>query len=171
MQNNLTSIELKALLMYYFRFIRHFKLVATEVCVLDSFFADVITTTEKDIVEVEIKTSLSDFEHEFTSKDHKHEIYLNEQLNPGRKLPKQVYKKMPNRLFYAVEPRLTRDVLKIINGTPYGLMEVTKSWDSPVRVVKPAQKLHHTFPSIINERAICRCSSELVSMYVCNLKV
>ena len=95
--------------MYYYRYIRHFPLVATEVGVLSNYFADVIAATPNDVIEVEIKTSLEDFEHEFKSKDSKHSLYLNELINPGKKLQNTVYKMMPNRLFYAVENRLIRE--------------------------------------------------------------
>ena len=79
--NKLTSIEIKGLVMYYYRYIRHFPLVATEVGVLSNYFADVIAATPNDVIEVEIKTSLEDFEHEFKSKDSKHSLYLNELIN------------------------------------------------------------------------------------------
>lgn len=169
--NKLSSIEIKGLVMYYYRYIRHFPLVATEVGVLNNYFADVVASTDKEIVEVEIKTSIEDFEHEFKSKEKKHNLYLNELINPGHKLQDSVYKMMPNRLFYAVEPRLIKDVFRVVNGTPYGVMEVTKNLDNPVRVVRPAGKLHHGFPKRLYDRAVCRCSSELVSMYVGNLRL
>ena len=167
----LTSIEIKGLVMYYYRYIRHFPLVATEVGVLSNYFADVIAATPNDVIEVEIKTSLEDFEHEFKSKDSKHSLYLNELINPGKKLQNTVYKMMPNRLFYAVENRLIRDVFRVVEGTPYGVMEITNSLDHPVKVIRPAGKLHHGFPQRVWDRAVSRCSSELTSLYIKELKL
>lgn len=169
--HNLTSVEIKALVMYYYRFVRHFPLVATEVSVLDNYFADVIGATDKDIVEVEIKTTLYDFEHEFKSKEAKHNAYLNELINPGHKLPDSMYKIMPNRLFYAVEHHLIKDVFNVVQGTPYGVMEVRKSLNDPIKVIRPAGKLHHGFPNRLWDRTIQRCSSELTSMYAGQLKL
>ena len=74
-EKHLTSIEIKGLVMYYYRYIRHWPLVATEVSVLNNFFADVVAASYKELVEVEIKTSLEDFEHEFKTKESKHNIY------------------------------------------------------------------------------------------------
>lgn len=167
---NLTSIEIKALVMYYYRFIRHWPLVATEVGVLDNFFADVIGACDKEIVEVEIKVSLYDFEQEFKSKQKKHDAYLNELVNPGKKLPDPVYKLMPNRMFYAVESHLVKEVFNIVNGTPYGVMEITRDFNNPVKVIRPAGKLHHGFPTRLWDRTVQRCSSELTSMYFGQLK-
>lgn len=165
----LTSIEIKGLVMYYYRFIRHWPLVATEVGVLNNYFADVIGACSTDVQEVEIKVSLSDFEHEFKSKQKKHDAYLNELINPGHKLPDPVYKLMPNKLFYAVEPHLVKDVFRVVEGTPYGVMEVRKDWNNPVSVIRPAGKLHHGFPTRLWDRTVQRCSSELTSMYAAQL--
>ena len=167
----LTSIEIKGLVMYYYRFIRHWPLVATEVGVLNNYFADVIGACNTDIQEVEIKVSLSDFEHEFKSKQKKHDAYLNEILNPGKKLPDPVYKLMPNKLFYAVEHHLVKDVFQVVEGTPYGVMEVRKDLSNPVSVVRPAGKLHHGFPARLWDRTVQRCSSELTSMYAGQLSL
>lgn len=166
----LTSIEIKGLVMYYYRFVRHWPLVATEVGVLNNYYADVIGANSNEVVEVEIKTTLHDFEHEFQSKKKKHDAYLNELINPGHKLPDQMYKLMPNRLFYAVEPHLIKDVFHVVEGTPYGVMEVHKSINDPIRVVRPAGKLHHGFPTRLWDRTVQRCSSELTSMYAANLE-
>ena len=155
--------------MYYYRFIRHWPLVATEVGVLNSDFADVIGACSTDVQEVEIKVSLSDFEHEFKSKQNKHDAYLNELINPGKKLPDPVYKLMPNKLFYAVESHLVKDVFRVVEGTPYGVMEVRKDWNNPVSVIRPAGKLHHGFPTRLWDRTVQRCSSELTSMYAAQL--
>lgn len=168
-EKHLTSIEIKGLVMYYYRYIRHWPLVATEVSVLNNYFADVVAASYKEIVEVEIKTSLEDFEHEFKTKESKHNIYLNSLINPNKRLDKKTYNQMPNKLFYAVEPHLIPDVISVVSGTPYGVMEVTKSFDSPIRVVRPAEKLHHNFPQRVYDKAVQRCSSELVSMYVAGL--
>lgn len=78
---------------------------------------------------------------------------------------------MPNRLFYAVENRLIKDVFRVVEGTPYGVMEITNSLDHPVKVIRPAGKLHHGFPQRVWDRAVSRCSSELTSLYIKELKL
>ena len=133
--------------------------------------ADIVYITKSDyLVEVEIKVSLYDFEQEFKSKQKKHDAYLNELVNPGKKLPDPVYKLMPNRMFYAVESHLVKEVFNIVNGTPYGVMEITRDFDNPVKVIRPAGKLHHGFPTRLWDRTVQRCSSELTSMYFGQLK-
>ena len=112
---------------------------------------------------------MEDFEHEFKTKESKHNIYLNSLITPNKKLDRKTYNQMPNKLFYAVEPHLISDVLSVVSGTPYGVMEVKKTFDSPIRVVRPAEKLHHNFPQRVYDKAVQRCSSELVSMYVAGL--
>ena len=76
---------------------------------------------------------------------------------------------MPNKLFYAVESHLVKDVFRVVEGTPYGVMEVRKDWNNPVSVIRPAGKLHHGFPTRLWDRTVQRCSSELTSMYAAQL--
>lgn len=166
----LTSVDLKYYILSYYRYIRHFFVVATEVPVLNHFVADVIAATNRDVVEIEIKTSLADFFKEFQSKESKHNMYLTGSINNVKLKPIQ-YKKMPNRLFYAAEKHLIPDILRVLRGTPYGLISVDTSKSQPVEVVKPANKLHTIFPQRVYNRAILRCTSELCTLYKDLLKL
>ena len=165
-KNKLTSIDLKYYIMAYYRYIRHWPVVATEVSTLKSFFADVIAADTQELVEIEIKTTREDFLREFSSKESKHNIYLDYDINKAHQLKKQAYQLMPNRMFYAAEPKLASIMVDILKGSPYGVIEVDITRPiSPAQVIKSADLLHQTFPKQLYNRAIHRATSELVSLY------
>ena len=164
--NRLTSVDLKYYIMAYYRYIRHWPVVATEVNTLRSFYADVIAADTQELIEVEIKTTREDFLKEFSTKESKHNIYLNYDIKGAHSLKKQAYQLMPNRMFYAAEPTLAQIMVKILKGSPYGVIEVDyKRGISPAQVIKSADLLHSTFPKQLYNRAIHRATSELVSLY------
>ena len=164
-KNKLTSVDLKYYIMSYYRYIRHWPVVATEVNTLKSFYADVIAADNQEVVEVEIKTTREDFLQEFTTKQSKHNIYLDFDTTNQHKLSKQAYQLMPNRLFYAAEPHLTSLMVKTLKGTPYGVIEVDWRRAIPAQVIKSANQLHNIFPKQLYNRAVLRATSELVSLY------
>lgn len=160
----LTSLDLKYHIMSYYRYTRHWPLVATEVNTLKTFYADVIAADIEELIEVEIKTSREDFLKEFSTKESKHNIYLSKDMN--KELGKGTYQLMPNRMFYAAEPSLCPLMLDILKGSPYGIIEVDYHRGiTPVQVIKGATKLHNIFPKQLYSRALMRATSELVSLY------
>lgn len=165
MIKRLTSVEIKSYLLAYYRYVRHFFVVATEVPVINKYVADVVAATNRDVVEVEIKTSLADFYKEFQTKEGKHDLYLKSSIDGTVRLRNDQYKKIPNRLFFAAEKYLIPDMLRVLEGTPYGLIEIDTSKSQPVEVVKTASKLHSVYPQRVYNRAILRCTSELCTLY------
>lgn len=164
-KNKLTSVDLKYYIMAYYRYIRHWPVVATEVNTLKSFYADVIAADTQELVEIEIKTTREDFLKEFSTKESKHNIYLDYDISKQHKLKKQAYQLMPNRFFYAAEKPLAQIMINILKGSPYGVIEVDTNREIPAQVIKSAEQLHRIFPKQLYNRAIHRATSELVSLY------
>lgn len=165
-KRKLTSVDLKYYILSYYRYVRHWCVIATEVNTLKSFIADVIASNGQELIEVEIKTSKEDFLKEFNTKESKHNLYLDYDMKHQHKLSKAAYQLMPNRMFYAAEPELAHFMTNILKGTPYGVIEVDyHKTIYPAQVIKTADQLHSIFPKQLYNKAIHRATSELVSLY------
>lgn len=185
----LTTPELKYYVMKYYRIERQMPIVCTECHVLGSFIADVIAADDKEVIEVEIKNSYSDFSADFDHKQAKHTAYLNTTLHVtgatgasatgtstnnspdiSTNLTKRQTLYIPNRFFYACTPDLGKEILPKLTGLPYGLIVVdpkNPKWNlnSSIKIVKQASKINQIYPSTIRKNALARMSSEIINLY------
>ena len=151
--------------MYYLRYIRHFKLVASEV---GPYSSDVLAINKnKYVTEVEVKVSWPDFRHEFKKELHyrmkkfkKHEIYANA-TSPW----------VPNYYFFAVPEELSDKVVAYLDKTnsKYGVIKVDNGKilngfnTTQCLVVKSAKRLHTNVCSEkLLDSVIARMSSEVI---------
>ena len=167
MNPHLTSSVLKFEVLRYFRWVRHYDVVATEVGGYGHTFADVIAGKKgKEVIEIEIKASISDFTKEFETKNKKHAVYLNKSFNTTAKVRNVDTLLIPNKMYYAVAKQHTAVVLDVLKGSPYGVLEVNPAdKTNPVMCVKTAVLLSKPFPITLYEHAIQRATSELVTLY------
>lgn len=90
-----------------------------------SWTADAIGYNGKDLIEVEVKTSWSDFQADFRNKKKKHQVLLDafekDKLQKG-------FNYIPNYMYYLVTPELQEKAVKYIkeNKLPYGVMVYNK---------------------------------------------
>jgi hypothetical protein len=147
-----TSFEIKNALMYYYRFKRQM-VCADEVGIGWGEIADVVVDTEKDIVEIEVKTSKSDlFTGESRKKKHK---VLND-------------KRLVNRFFICVPSSLLEDAKVWVEQTnpKYGIIEYIEDkhyrLDSKVFIHKKALPLHERYSGKMKERILFRLCSALI---------
>lgn len=174
MAKELSSLELKYYILKYYRIERQMPICCTECKCFGTYIADVIAADDKEVIEVEIKTSLSDFNADFDKKQAKHAAYLDSTLHvTGSKdsvlKPNQHYQ-VPNRFFYAAGPQVAKEILPKLTGLPYGLIIVdptNSNWalNSSVKIVKQASKINQTYPSAIRKAALARMSSEIINLY------
>lgn len=82
--------------------------------------ADAIGFNGKDLIEVEVKTSWTDFKADF-KKVKKHQVLLDKYNGCLGKIP---YNYIPNYLYYLVTPDLAVNAIKYLkaNNLPYGVM-------------------------------------------------
>lgn len=148
--------DIKVLLLHYWRYNRGYKYIATE---CGKFWSDVMVSNEKEIIECEVKISISDLKNDFLKK--KHEIYKN---------PSNYYKQwIPNKFYFAVPDGLQEKTDQLIlksNYTNYGIIVVsnTKSLldSEKCHVYRKVSKLHNRFNKKLLKQLVNRMSSEIV---------
>jgi len=134
-----------------------------------NFSADVLGANDKELLEVEVKRSRSDFRADF-KKTEKHSKYADPP--PGRALW------VPNRFYYLVGPELREAGLEILaeKGCPAGLLvlvnpmtEASGKWygRGHILVAKRAPKIHDRQPSAgILRQLAKRMASESVALRI-----
>jgi len=156
---------MKVAVMCYLRYKRRYKIIATEA---GYFSADVLAMNDKELLEVEIKISKSDFKNDF--KKSKHLIYNNDEA-AFSEIEKSF---IPNRMYYAVPCELVEWAKEQLTTHPqYGLISVDlehhlikSSPECTVNKVKLPKKFHKSLPSDkVRASIIARNSSELCTLY------
>lgn len=158
-----------ASVMCWMRYAKQFDMVGREVGL---FSADVLGYSGKEIVEVEIKVSLSDLKNERTNKKHKHEVYA------GTKPTKHYDRDIPHRFYIAVSEQLKEETIKfvtelnpsygvlVLEGTPLKDIPEWESWKR-LKMVKRTKALHDRQPTEAFKTAFAkRMSSDLCRMHL-----
>ena len=148
------SKYIKACLSPYFRFKQQCKIIATEV---GQFNADFVAIRNKELIEVEIKTSRADLNADFKKK--KHLLYTS-----GRQ------HWIPNYFYFAVPQALVEHAVAKCADNGYGVMVIDdnkKPFVDRVRVVKRSKKLHTRLPTdkVIAD-ILARLSSEMANLRI-----
>lgn len=139
------SLEIKVACMTWLRFGRQMPFVADEVGF--HWLADVAGADERSLIEIEIKTSVSDLKRDFSAKGTKHWKYLNAPAD---------FSWVPNRMYFAVPWELaTRTAEELEKAAPnYGVLSYTEPagdysevpWKR-LCVAKRAKPIHDRAPS------------------------
>ena len=134
-----------------------------------SWRADAIGYNGKDMIEIEVKTSWSDFKADFKNKVRKHQILL-DALNG--KYKKMNYDYIPNYMYYLVTPNLVEKAKKYLeeNKLPYGLMVYHASKEgknSVLESVKRVKRIHNERPTQGNLKIMmARMSNEYIYGFI-----
>lgn len=154
----MNATEIKSALLRHYRFKRGF-VTATEVSYGIRDIADILTYSDKNVSEIEVKCSISDLKQDFKKKvKHEYLIYDNT--------------KLPNFIYFCVPEYLVGKVLPIMALTKYGLLSCNVKdnlVDHPdlfeIQIVKRAKRInkiqHDKMKQLINRRL----SSELANIY------
>lgn len=163
----ITSLHLKTACLAYYRFKKQ-SLCATEVPI-GKGIGDVVINFKGALIEVEIKTSISDLQHD-KKKITKHEAYKN---GFG------IYMTVPNLYYLCVPTDLlenAKEFIKDINPN-YGLLEFNiekynelksynRCWSNFIRVNKQAKHLKETITTNYSEPIISRLGSEVINLRI-----
>jgi hypothetical protein len=149
----LNSSIIKTAVLGHFRFKEKWILFSTEASL---WFADILMVDASDnLVEFEVKTTISDLKADFLKK--KHKSYKNYKGKSGM---------VPNRLYFAVPKLLAPKAKEILEAYPaYGVITVDE-FDRTVAVYKRAGSLHtfHRATEKAKRIIILRMGSELISL-------
>ncbi len=154
MQTKITAEKLKTEVLKYWRFKRQgYNLCGTEVDTI-SGRADVMVCDNREIIEIEIKISKSDFMRDFKKK--KFSAVCKDDLYS------RVY---ANRLFYCVPAAISESCLLYLeaNKLPFGLF----SFDGKLTMLKSGKKLktlNVVIAENIKRKILLRATSELVQL-------
>ena len=163
MKKNTDSKEIKCSLMHYYRNKRSM-LACCEIYVLHGRIADFLADSKKNVFEVEIKTSRSDFIQEFKNKKDKHDSYNNKNF-----IKKHDWQKRPNYFYICVPGYLLEFVKEYIelNYPNYGVMLYDpEGWYADrIMVIKRAKKLHNKYESRIDD-INKKLSHEILRLYL-----
>jgi hypothetical protein len=152
--------DIKTKVLHYWRFTRKgYNFIATEA---GKFKSDILVSNEKEIIECETKISRADLRNDF--KKRKHTIY---------KEPSLWYQKwIPNKFYFAVPKNLVEYSLELVEGTNYGIIEVSDKCISKQKkevyclIVKPAGTIQPKFKEKLHRQIVMRCSSELIRLRI-----
>lgn len=149
----LSSKEIKTKLMHFFRFRKRYKFIATEAGRWES---DVLVGNEEEVIEIEVKVSLADFKNDFKKK--KHSVYKN---------PTPYHKgNLPNKFYFCVPPELVGEVMPLLKGSPYGLLECLADKITPkgsfIKTIKKAEELRQGVSKKLLHALQLRMGSELI---------
>ena len=163
----MNSHIIKTVILCWFRFGKRWQYLATEVGG-HRFLADVVASDGKELVEVEVKISKSDFKNDFLKKD-KHTIYQKEIESTHETIGW-----VPHKMYYAVPESMVEWALEYLKDKPlkYGLISISEYphlWHgkSGASIVLKAKKLHNKklHENIVHQ--ICmRMASELCNLYI-----
>jgi hypothetical protein len=181
----------KAVLFSYFRFGNQASYIASE-CGL--YNADMLLIKKDLLIEVEVKTSMTDFKNDF--KKAKHSVFnqsvrsnyekngllkkqhlfkpYQKRYNKEHFLLRRFKKSMafvPNKFYFAVPTKLVPKCLEYlkINYPQYGLIEIKDDimqWEQRAKIIKQARTLHtRKVHSLAKKYLASRMGSELASMW------
>jgi len=151
----------KLSVMYYFRFVRGFPIVVSEMNMpnrvgyyeyftLDGGRADILAINQNlAVYEVEVKTSLEDFTRD--KKKPKHHRYRT----------KNQYS--PNYFYYTVPEKIVNEIYPLVESL-YGLMAVKQGYLGNVRIVRKAQRLPGEMPKDFIKNIYQRLSAENIKL-------
>ena len=149
---------MKALLLKYWRFERAYYNCAVEVPFY-SGIADIVVDNGKEVVEIEVKISISDLKADFKKKKFR---YFRFQDNR-----RYIYF-ICNRFYYAVSEELCQVATKIISDMDnnFGIISVSKRaiGNKGIKIIKVARKINDILPGRIREKIMQRTSSDLVKV-------
>ena len=151
----MNSNYIKTVLMCWLRFGKQVSIIATEA---GKYNSDVIYSTNNQLFEIEVKTSVADFREDFKkSKHNEYKITTNQWA--------------PNFFIFAVPAELVDKVLPHIENSSYGLLAINTPfneanilvpWDKRVKLVKRPKKLHTRQCNVLVKQIIVkRLASEL----------
>jgi len=155
-----SSKILKAKVLSAFRFHKRYLYCATEV---GRYEADIMLANDKELVEIEIKISKVDLRNDLLKS--KHSIYKN--------LESRHRQHIPNKFYFAVPPELTKEAIKLVKGTVYGVIEV--SHQKPTRrrhgitIVLKAKTIHEYKNNKLKDKLLMRMGSELCRFHLKHL--
>lgn len=158
----MTTNEIKTKLLKYFKWERNYDIVCTEMVyyiLAKIVVADLIAVNKHEIVEIEIKTSISDLRADFLNKIEKHEIY---------NIPEMMTIQMPNRLYYCVHKDMCNEATPIIlsKNKKYGIIIYYDIGGYPyISIEKRASKLHNFNNSKLRDIVIRRVSKQFVDLH------
>lgn len=157
----MNSSYIKACLTCWLRFSKQISIFATEV---GKYNADLLFVDKGLLIEIEVKTSVSDFKNDFRKK--KHLEY---------KHPANIW--APAIFYFAVTPDIAKQVSAELAGTKYGLLVIHAAmkdgvfldWNKRVGVAKKAVPFHNRIcqPSI-KATIVHRLSSEVCNFWIKN---
>jgi hypothetical protein len=150
---SMDSDILKNAILEHFRFKKNYYLCATEVRYHKT--ADVLVCNDKEIIEIEIKISYSDFLKDFKKLKHK-KVYM------GNNNFQYMYLNA-NKLYYCVPNDLKEKCLTYLRDEklPYGLIV----YNGCLTIAKSCRKINDLTPQLFNaikRKMILRLSSEMV---------
>jgi len=156
----MTSDYLKTIALTYWRFKRGYYLCATEVRA-GSDIADVLVSNGKDIIEIEVKISYSDFLADYKKRKH----FYNDKIPMS-----DHYFLKANKFYFLVPGEIGERCLNYLidNHFPYGLL----SFNGKLNILKSCRRLKELKDReiiSINDAIIHRATSELVSLREKNL--
>jgi len=150
--------KLKTEMLKYWRFKRGYSFCATEVH--NGFeIADILVSNGNQIIEIEIKTSYSDFLADFKNK-FKHK-YKNEE--------KKYYHLKANKFYFCVSADIKEKCLKYLteNNYEYGLYSFNGHLEN-IKKCKKLKKLTENEICRLNDYIIKRATSELINLRIKN---
>ena len=156
------SFEMKTKLLHYWRFKRRYIYSATEA---GKFKSDVLVSNEKEIVEIEVKTTFQNLKDDFLKKKKerkKHEIYS---------APTVWYAKfLPNKFYFAIPKELVTKTVGYLSQSNYGIIEVSnkKITNSKkvfyCKIIKKASIMNPHFNEKLQHQIILRMGSEIIRL-------
>lgn len=155
---------MSAAVLAWLRFGRRYEYVAAEV---GRFAADAAGANARELVEVEVKTSMGDLRRDFETKAYKHGCYRGEYSTSGW---------IPNRFYVAVPAGLKERAMALLaeKAPKYGVLSFNDDPDAYTyavawkrfHVAKRATQLHERAPSdLVREQFLLRMSSDLVHFH------
>lgn len=158
----MNSLECKVKVLHYFRFKRRYLYIATEA---GKFNSDILISDGEQIIEVEVKISISDLKNEIKKK--KHKIYAS---------PTSYYSKfLPNYFIFAVPESMLEKAKKYIRETD-GLISI---FEKPIgaksetycKIIKKPKLITEKFSVSLHYELLLRMGSELIRGRLKELKL
>jgi hypothetical protein len=159
----MNAIQLKTALLSFFRFQRQWAYVNTE---SGDFYADVLTSNKKKLVEIEIKVKHNDIFAEFKKpKHHQYRSFVEKGAKPINRRTQWI----PNEYYFAVPEHLLDTLRHQLEEWPeYGIIVVAHNgWGiAEANIIKKAKTIHNNEPTpdVLNSM-IKRMGSDLITLY------
>ena len=158
----LDSFDIKTLICNHFRFDRQW-ICATEVKWSEwnkGYIADIMADTGKQIIEVEVKTSMSDFKKDFE----KDAGLKHESMRLGSIIG------TPNKFYFGIPERMLDKCIDFLTEKydHYGIICVPNDMNNyscwQGRIYKQAKKIHNEYNEAHQKRIIKRLCSEVIGL-------